>query len=54
MDTNEERPFSRLPTSFLLRKAVKAKKLGYILNNSGADVLITHTSKARTVLEAVG
>lgn len=33
--------------------AMKAKKLNYILNDSGAGVLITHTNKVHVVKEAV-
>ena len=37
----------------MLSATMKAKKLNYILNNSGARVLITHPSKARIVQAAI-
>jgi long-chain acyl-CoA synthetase len=37
----------------ILAGSVKAAKLKYILDNSGANVLVTHTSKARVVTEAL-
>ncbi len=39
-------------TFVVLSSTLKANKLAYILNNSGARVLITHMSKARVVLNA--
>lgn len=38
----------------IVNTAVKAEKLAYILDNADASVLISHTSKARIVLEAIG
>ena len=38
----------------ILAGSIKGAKLRYILKNSGADVLITHTSKARVVEDAFG
>jgi len=38
----------------ILAGSIKGAKLRYILRNSGADVLITHTSKARVVNDALG
>lgn len=40
-------------TFIIINSTVKAGKLGYILNNSDAKLLITHASKARPVTEAV-
>ena len=37
----------------ILASSVKGRKLRYILKNSGASVLITHTSKARVVRDAL-
>ena len=37
-----------------LEGSVKAPKLSYILENSGARILITHTSKAKVARQAVG
>lgn len=37
----------------IINNSVKAGKLSYILNNSDAKLLITHTSKARPVIEAI-
>jgi len=37
----------------ILERSVKGAKLGYILKNSGARVLITHTNKARVVSDAL-
>ena len=37
----------------ILNPTMKSKKLNYILNDSGAQVLITHTSKLRVINEAV-
>jgi acyl-CoA synthetase (AMP-forming)/AMP-acid ligase II len=37
----------------ILADSIKGAKLRYILENSGADVLITHTSKARVVKDAL-
>ncbi len=37
----------------IINTAVKPEKLAYILDNADASVLITHTSKARVVLEAI-
>jgi long-chain acyl-CoA synthetase len=36
----------------ILNSAIKSRKLKYILRDSGARLLITHTRKARTVIEA--
>ncbi len=36
-----------------LNTSLKADKLAYILDNAQADILITHTSKARIVLQAI-
>lgn len=38
----------------ILAGSLKGKKLKYILNNSGANVLITHVSKAKVVKDALG
>ena len=38
----------------ILAGSIKGAKLRYILNNSGASVLITHTSKAKVVEDAFG
>ncbi|MFB0525759.1 MAG: class I adenylate-forming enzyme family protein [Phycisphaerae bacterium] len=37
----------------ILASSVKGRKLRYVLKNSGANVLITHTSKARVVEDAL-
>lgn len=37
----------------ILNTSLKAEKLAYILNNAEANILISHTSKARIVLEAI-
>lgn len=37
----------------VLNPTMKAKKLNYILNNSGARALITHTNKARVLKDAL-
>lgn len=37
----------------ILASSVKGRKLRYVLENSGASVLITHTSKARVVQDAL-
>ncbi|MGB2863362.1 MAG: AMP-binding protein [Sedimentisphaerales bacterium] len=38
----------------ILAGSLKGAKLRYILENSGANILITHTSKARVVSDALG
>ena len=38
----------------ILTGSLKGAKLRYILENSGANILITHTSKARVVSDALG
>ncbi len=40
-------------TFVIINSTVKAGKLNYILNNSDAKILITHTAKARIVLQAI-
>ncbi len=40
-------------TFVIINSTVKAGKLSFILNNSDAKLLITHTSKGRTVIEAM-
>ena len=40
-------------TFVVINSTVKAGKLSYILNNSNAKILITHTAKARIVLQAM-
>ena len=37
----------------ILESSIKAKKLNYILRDSGANILITHVNKARVVREAI-
>ncbi|HEX9021460.1 MAG TPA: AMP-binding protein [Nitrospirota bacterium] len=40
-------------TFVILNGGLKAKKLGYIVRDSGASLIITHTDKAQTVAEAL-